>query len=48
MNSTMSAVIPRDKHPTKVMVWCGISHDGRTSMHVYEAGTKVNSAEYIQ
>jgi hypothetical protein len=40
--------IPRDKHPTKFMVWCGISYDGRTGVHVYPAGTKVNAKEYIQ
>ena len=29
------------------MVWTGIGYDGRTSLHVYEPGTKVAGDEYI-
>lgn len=39
--------LPRDRNPTKLMVWCGISFDGRTGIHVYEPGTKIKAAEYI-
>lgn len=38
--------IPRDKNPTKVMVWAAISYDGRSSLHVFPAKTKVDSHEY--
>ena len=41
-------VLPRDKNPTKVMVWGGIGYDGRTALHVYPVGTKVDGAEYIK
>ena len=30
------------------MVWCGISYDGKTGIHIYEPGTKVKSGEYIE
>jgi hypothetical protein len=39
--------VPRDKHPTKVMVWAGITYDGRTSLYVFETTGKIDSAEYV-
>lgn len=38
--------VPKDKHPTKVMVWAGISYEGRTSLHVFPSDAKVDSVEY--
>jgi transposase len=35
--------LPKDKHPSKVMVWAAISYDGRSSLHVFPAKTKVIS-----
>jgi hypothetical protein len=38
--------VPKDKHPTKLMVWAAISYDGRSALHWFEPGTKVDATEY--
>ena len=35
--------IPKDKKPSKVMVWGAISYDGRSSLHIFPPSTKVDS-----
>ena len=32
--------VPKDKHPTKVMVWAAISYDGRSSLHLFPSSAK--------
>ena len=38
--------IPRDKHPTKVLVWAAISASGRSGLHVFPTDAKVDAVEY--
>ena len=38
--------VPKDKHPTKVMVWAAMSYEGKSSIHIFDDSIKVNSAEY--
>lgn len=38
--------VPKDKHPQKLMVWAAISYDGRSGLHWFDPGTKVDSVEY--
>ena len=38
--------VPKDKSPTKVMVWAAISFEGRSSLHLFPSGSKVDSIEY--
>jgi hypothetical protein len=38
--------VPKDKKPWKIMVWAGISFDGRTGLHMFETDGSVDSIEY--
>jgi transposase len=36
------------KHPPSVMVWGGISANGRCGLHIFQKGEKVNATKYIE
>eukprot|EP00656_Telonema_subtile_P039366 TRINITY_DN44484_c0_g1_i1.p1 TRINITY_DN44484_c0_g1~~TRINITY_DN44484_c0_g1_i1.p1 ORF type:complete len:332 (+),score=66.97 TRINITY_DN44484_c0_g1_i1:78-1073(+) len=38
--------VPKDKKPAKIMVWAGISYDGRTSLHMFETDGSIDQHEY--